>query len=210
MLRLRRADLQTHITEDMARLARVEARLRTIEREGHLADDVVVKPIPAMRVAELTGTAASYAPRPSDRSSSRCTGSWWRVWPAPGSPRPPPTATGRVVPAPGPAVAWYEDAPDGDGAVVVHAALPVPAAAEPREGHDVAIVELPRIEQAASIVHRGAMDHVLPTVQTLARWIEANGYRSVGYARELYIQSPPGELDRWVTELQEPVTPVSP
>ena len=107
-------------------------------------------------------------------------------------------------------MAWYEDAPDGDGAVVVHAALPVPAGVEAGAGPDGAIVDLPRVEQAASIVHRGAMDHVLPTVQTLARWIEANGYRSAGYARELYIQSPPGALDRWVTELQEPVTPAGP
>ena len=42
------------------------------------------------------------------------------------------------------------------------------------------------------------------TVQTLARWIDANGYRSTGYNRELYIEI--GEdPSSWVTELQEPV-----
>jgi effector-binding domain-containing protein len=53
-------------------------------------------------------------------------------------------------------------------------------------------------------VHRGSMDNVMRTIQTLAAWIEANGYRSAGYNRELYIEC--GEdRDAWVTELQEPV-----
>jgi hypothetical protein len=29
------------------------------------------------------------------------------------------------------------------------------------------------------------MDNVMPTIQTLARWIDANGYCSAGYNREL-------------------------
>ena len=66
------------------------------------------------------------------------------------------------------------------------------------------MVDLPGIEQAATIVHRGAMDDVMPTIQALARWIDANGYRSAGYNRELYIEL--GEdRDAWVTELQEPI-----
>jgi effector-binding domain-containing protein len=64
-------------------------------------------------------------------------------------------------------------------------------------------VDLPEIERAATIVHRGSMDDVMPTIQTLAAWIDANGYRSTGY-RELYIEV--GEdRDTWVTELQEPI-----
>jgi effector-binding domain-containing protein len=44
----------------------------------------------------------------------------------------------------------------------------------------------------------------MPTIQTLARWIDANGYRSVGNYRELYIEL--GEdRDAWVTELQETI-----
>jgi hypothetical protein len=45
------------------------------------------------------------------------------------------------------------------------------------------------------------MDDVMPTIQALAHWIDANGFRSVGYNRELCI-----ELDRgaWMTEFQEP------
>jgi hypothetical protein len=36
-------------------------------------------------------------------------------------------------------------------------------------------VDLPKIEQAATIVHRGFMDNVMPTIQTLARWIDTIG-----------------------------------
>ncbi|HKA10327.1 MAG TPA: GyrI-like domain-containing protein, partial [Candidatus Dormibacteraeota bacterium] len=101
----------------------------------------------------------------------------------------------------GPAIAYYEDCPDGDG-VLVHAGLPV--SAESSSEYDFSIVDLPEIEQAATIVHRGSMDEVMPSVQTLARWIDANGYRSAGYSRELYIECS-GEKHTWVTELQEPV-----
>ena len=44
----------------------------------------------------------------------------------------------------------------------------------------------------------------MPTIQTLARWIDANGHRSAGYNRELYIECAENR-DAWVTELQEPI-----
>src|SRR5918997_3490944 len=63
MLRLREAELQSQIAADTARLARVEARLRTIEEEGAMpADEVQIKRIPGVRVAELTATAAGFEP----------------------------------------------------------------------------------------------------------------------------------------------------
>jgi effector-binding domain-containing protein len=61
---------------------------------------------------------------------------------------------------------------DGDG-ILVHATISVDA--HPGEDHDFAIVDQPEIEQAATILHRGAMDDVMPTIQELARWIDANG-----------------------------------
>jgi effector-binding domain-containing protein len=49
-------------------------------------------------------------------------------------------------------------------------------------------VDLPEIEHVATILHRGAMDDVMLTIQALARWIDAKGYRSAGCNRELYIK----------------------
>lgn len=51
----------------------------------------------------------------------------------------------QVSPA-GPAIAYYEDAPVGDG-VLVHATLPVNA--DPGSSRDFAITDLPEIGQAA-------------------------------------------------------------
>jgi effector-binding domain-containing protein len=99
-------------------------------------------------------------------------------------------------------IGYYEDSPDG-GEILVHATLPLNA--DTSEDHDFAIVDLSKIEQAATIVHRGFMDNVMPTIQTLARWIDAIGCRSAGYNRELYLGYHHSR-DAWVTELLEPIT----
>lgn len=192
MLRLRQAELQSRLTADRARLAQVEARLQIIEREGTMpADDIQVKQIPAVRVAELTATAASLEP-------ASITPVIQPLYEELGS------RLGRAGVTPvGPPVAYYEDAPDGDG-VLVHATLPVNA--DPADGQDFAIVDLPAIQQAATVVHRGSMDNVMSTIQVLARWIDGNGYRSSGYPREFYLECPENRA-QWVTELQEPIAP---
>jgi DNA-binding transcriptional MerR regulator len=190
MLRLRQADLQSQITIDTTRLAGVEARLRIIEREGIMpTDDIAIKRIPGVRVAELTATAASFEPEAIGPVITPLYGELVARLDEAG-----------VVPT-GPAIAYYEDTPEGDG-VLVHAALPVSADAQ--SDRDFAIVDLPAIEQAATIVHRGSMDNVMPTIQTLAQWIDAHGHRSAGYNRELYLDCPE-DKDLWVTELQEPL-----
>ncbi len=202
MLRLRQAELQSRLTADTARLAQVEARLQIIEREGAMpTDDIQVKQIPAVRVAELTATAASLEPaaitpviQPLYAELGRRLG------------------RAGVTPA-GPAIAYYEDGPDGD-TVVVHATIPVntgpvntgPVSAGPDGGQDFAIVDLPAIGQAATVVHRGSMDNVLSSIQVLAGWIEDNGYRATGYPREFYLECPEDQA-QWVTELQEPISP---
>ncbi|MFF0307986.1 MerR family transcriptional regulator [Streptosporangium sp. NPDC004379] len=192
MLRLRRAELETALAATAARLAQIEARLRTIESEGRMnIDDVVVKRIPAVRVAELSGTAASYEPEDIGPVAGPLFDELCRRLERAG-----------VTPV-GPGIAYYQDAPDGE-AVLVHAAMPV--AAGPADGHGLTIVDLPAIERAATIVHRGPMDDVLPTAQTLTNWIETSGHRSAGYPRELYLECP-GDPRGWVTELQEPIAP---
>ncbi|MDJ0342031.1 MerR family transcriptional regulator [Streptomyces sp. H10-C2] len=191
MLRLRRAELAETMAAAATRLTRVEARLRTIESEGRMTtDDVVVKRIPAVRVAELTGAAAGFDPEHIGPVIGPLYDELCRRLEAAG------------VAVTGPGVAYYEDTPEGDGAITVHAGMTVTA--EPRDGHDFAMVDLPAIESAATIVHHGSMDNILSTVQTLARWTDTAGFRATGYARELYLECPE-DRDKWVTELQEPI-----
>ncbi|MEU7694911.1 MerR family transcriptional regulator [Microbispora hainanensis] len=190
MLRLRQAELEAAMAAAAARLAQVEARLRTIESEGHMStDDVVVKRIPAVRVAELGAVARSYEPEDIGPVVGPLFQELCRRLDEAG-----------VTPV-GPGIAYYEDAPGGDG-ILAHVALPVAVASG--DGQDFAVVDLPAIERAATIVHRGPMDDVLPTSQTLARWIADGGERSAGYARELYLECPDDPAG-WVTELQEPL-----
>jgi effector-binding domain-containing protein len=85
---------------------------------------------------------------------------------------------------------------------VVHAAVPV--AAEPGADHGFTVVDLPEVDSAAAIIHHGSMNDVLSTGQALARWIDASGYRSAGYAREVTLEHNE-DPDQWVTELQQPI-----
>lgn len=143
-----------------------------------------------MRVAELTAVAASFQPEDIGPVIAPLYEELFRRLDAAG-----------VRPA-GPGVAYYEDAPEGEGRITVHAAVQVSA---PLQEGAPRIVDLPSVGLAATIVHRGSMDTVLPTAQALARWIDAGGYRSAGYPREVNLECPENR-DDWVTELQAPVT----
>ncbi|QTE03005.1 MerR family transcriptional regulator [Streptomyces cyanogenus] len=191
MLRLRRAELETAMAAAEARLVQVEARLRAIESEGHMpTDDVVIKTVPTIRVAELTATADSFVPEDIGPVIGPLYDELFRRLSVAG-----------ITPT-GPGVASYEDSPEGGGRITVHAAVQVSA---PLQDGAVRVLDMPSLEQAATIVHRGSMDGVLPTAQTLARWIDAHGYRSTGYPREINLECPDNRED-WVTELQTPVT----
>jgi DNA-binding transcriptional MerR regulator len=191
MLKLRQAELEESMAAAAARLAQVEARLRSIESEGRMpTQDVMIKSTPAVRVAELTAVAAGYGPEHIGPVISPLYDELFRRLKAAG-----------VTPT-GPGIAYYEDAPEGDGAILVHAGCTVSAGQAP--GPDFAVVDLPAVERAATIVHRGPMDAIVPTAQNLAQWIEAGGHRSAGYAREVYLECPP-DKEKWVTELQEPL-----
>ncbi|XVV11289.1 MerR family transcriptional regulator [Actinoplanes sp. CA-131856] len=188
MLRLRHAELAGTVAAATARLTQVEARLRAIESEGHMpTDEVVLKSVPTVRVAELAATAAGFEPGLIGPVIAPLYEELFRR-----------LATAGIAPT-GPGIAYYT--PEADGRVTVHAAVQV--SAPPRDG-ELLVHDLPGLDRAATIVHRGSMDAILPTAQTLARWIDDNGHASAGYPREVSLECPP-ELDQWVTELQEPL-----
>ncbi|MGY5123440.1 MerR family transcriptional regulator [Streptomyces nigrescens] len=231
MLRLRQAELEAALTAAGARLAQVEARLRTIESEGRMsADDVVVKRTGTVLLAELSGIAASYGPEDIGPVITPLYAELCRL-----------LETAGVTPA-GTGLAYYEDVPepgkgserpaggnDGKDAIVVHAGMVITEEALAKAGVTAGVtagamaggtsgrpgapsatglgfdvVTLPGLDSAATVVHRGPMSRILPTAQNLAHWIDDNGYRSAGYARELYLECPP-DPEKWVTEIQEPV-----
>jgi DNA-binding transcriptional MerR regulator len=186
MLRLRRAELEEQITADTSRLARVEARLRAIQEEGQMiTQDVALKSVPAIRVAELRGTAGSWAPEeigPEIKSLFAELGE--RL-----------SAAG-VTPC-GDPIAHYE--PRDDDTITVAAAIPVEAEVGERDGFTVA--ELPLVERMVTLLHHGSMERCVPSYEALSLWVEENGLRTIGLSREVTLQCPADE-DGWVTELQ--------
>jgi DNA-binding transcriptional MerR regulator len=188
MLRLRRAELENQLAADRTRLAAVEARLRSIETEGAMpTNDVQVKKIAPVRVAEVSGVAASFDPE----AIAPVIGPLFQELVDR-------LAVAGLTTASCSAIAYYDDAPEGG--VRVHAAMPVTVPSV--DGLD--IVDLPGIEKAATIVHRGEMCNILSTLQTLATWVDDNGHTSAGYTREVYLEAM-GDQSTWVTELQEPL-----
>jgi DNA-binding transcriptional MerR regulator len=191
MLKLRRAEIQALLETETTRLARVEARLLTIEDEARApADGVVIKRLAPVRVGQLSAEATGWEPEAITPVIGPLYSELWQ------------RICNAEVAVAGPAVAYYEDAPGGEGAIVVHAAVPVVAEAGRDPGFSV--VDLPAVEAAAVIIHHGSMDDVMPTGQALARWIDANGYRTAGYAREVTLEWSP-DPEQWVTELQQPI-----
>jgi DNA-binding transcriptional MerR regulator/effector-binding domain-containing protein len=191
MLRLRRAELEAALAEAAAGLVQVEARLRSIESEGTMPEeDVVVRPLPAVRLAELSGTAASFDPGETGPLISRLFAEL-RV-----------ALVDVGVAATGTRTVYFETpGVDGDGGIVVHVGLPVGTGVAGGPGFQ--ITALPPVERAATVVHRGLADGFLATSQLLVRWVDAHGYRFAGHAREVALGP-----EESVYELQAPVQPV--
>ncbi|WP_061300196.1 MerR family transcriptional regulator [Herbidospora cretacea] len=189
MLRLRRAELEAQVLADGIRLRGVEARIHIIEREGVMPADVVVKSVPAARVAELSAVAESYASE--------------HIGPViqPLYPELHARLNKAGVEIAGPGIAYYEEV--ADGGVRIHASFPVNVGPDP--SYDFDVVDLPGIDRVATIIHHGLMDGVDATIQDLHRWIEDHGERSVGFSREVYLEYGMGDPETWVTEIQEPL-----
>ena len=192
MLAAKRAELAERVAEDQARLLLVEQRLRYIELEDDMSIDMVIKQIPALRVAQarwrgeegiefarMTEFAAAVGPRLGE------------VLRAAGL-----TATGRPF-------LHYDERGDG----TLTPALAVPIGSQPFACDDdaVEVAELPAVE-AVVTVHRGTGDHDLvgPLYGEMARYAEDRGYDARGPGRDLLVSVDGDEL---VIELQFPVAP---
>ncbi|MEU6731392.1 GyrI-like domain-containing protein [Nonomuraea wenchangensis] len=130
---MRRAELEASMAAAAARLAQVEARLRSIESEGQMpSSDVVLKSLPSVRVAEMTGVAPDF-----DAISPVIQPLYDELFRR--------LEAAGIAPS-GPGVACYEDAPGGG--ILIHAGVEVSAPLGEDDG--LRIVDLPPVEQAAT------------------------------------------------------------
>jgi DNA-binding transcriptional MerR regulator len=190
MLRLREAEISASIAEDEQRLRRVASYLDALE-QGELmrAIDIVVKQTEPLRMAETTGTAPGYGhDNIGPVFKDRLPAVWLRLHDA--------------GVTPGKSVAYYEW-PDDDGRVVVHLGFDIGDQPLP-DTDEVHTVELTIVE-VASALHRGPLDGISDTFESVVRWIDGNGYRIAGLSRELYLEWDPEDATRNVTELQLPI-----
>jgi DNA-binding transcriptional MerR regulator len=191
MLLLRRAQVAERIAADTARLAEIERRLRIIENGGSMSLEYVVKALPAVRVAQVTGSV-SEQPQigPTIRPMFARLGT---------------ALAGSGITLDAPALAWYR--PRGEelefaAAVQVSATEPTPALVDA----GAEIVTLEAVERAVTVLHRGGMETIGDTWQALAHHLAEQGYRADGIAREVYLHMPmDGDPADWITEIQQPV-----
>jgi DNA-binding transcriptional MerR regulator len=195
MLVFKRAELQDRLAEDQARLARVELRLRHIEGEHRMPTDVVVKTMPALRVAVIRCDQPGL-----DFNSVR------------------PAVTDAVLELPqrlraggvqlhGPLFLFYDQ--QADGTVIPHVAIDVGEQPLP-EDDLISDTRLPETDVVSTVVH-GAISHdvIGPIYGQLARWAEDHGYRAQGPGRDVIIGGSDAGADGPVIELQLPVSKTS-
>ena len=172
MLRLRRAELEQQLTEDEARLRRVEAHLRALDRGAVVSNlDVVMKTSEPIRVVEVQGRAAGFGHENLGPVFERLVP--WVLG-----------ALGKRGTKPGMMVAWYDE-PNDDGSVVVHVGFEIGEQDyDPVEPTSVTVLPTVRV---ASVVHKGPMDDIGLVFEALVGWVEASGERLAGRSRELYL-----------------------
>jgi len=187
MLRLRRSDVAQRVADEQARLRRVEAHLRALERTTPMSSlDVAVKTATPIRVAYKTGTAEGFG--------------FEHIHPV----------FAQIVPVlldkfgfplPGTMVAWYGMA--DDGAVLVNIGIDIGDAEVDGLNVDVLPETL-----VASVLHHGMFVNVGDTYEALTQWVEDSDVEIAGFSRELYLE-PWLRVggDNAVTEIQFPVAP---
>lgn len=192
MLRLKQAQLRQTIDEEQARLQRVEARLRQIEREGQMPlHEVVIREVPAQKVLAYRQVLA---------------GPWeiaplfMRVWG---------TLQNAGIEAVGPHLALYYHGEYREYDLDVEVAVPV-ADASPSElpledGGLMQCRMLPAIQAASTLCRMESQADIFTANRDLGVWITENGYGlSDGPCREVYAQ-PACEGEPLIFEVQLPV-----
>lgn len=189
MLRLKQSELRQQLQEVQGRLEQVEAWLEQYEQEKQMPEyNVIVKRVDPVRVAEIRGTAPGIEQigpvlnQLFDEVRDYIT-----------------RHGGKVIE---PATTVYYDM---EQQVSVGACFPCEGAIP--DSDRVKIVELPGVEQMASLIHRGSFANLGQAYNVLFQWLEANGYGINGPTRELNLEyERDGDPSKYVTEIQAPVT----
>jgi DNA-binding transcriptional MerR regulator len=205
LLRSRQVELEQEIQAAQARLNRLVARSRQLDQEGKPSDyEVVVKAIPAVRIASAREVVPSVADMPGYRAIliEQLYG-WLKQQ--------------TIVPV-GYEMVFYHVAEYTEIDIDMEFAIALPESANPYEniGEDITqsaitVRQLPAIAEVASVIHNGMICDITQGIIALLRWISANGYTSNGEIREIHLFGPETasvKAQPVVIELQIPILPL--
>lgn len=192
MLRIQQAKLQQQVADEQARLARVAARLREIEKEGIMADqDVILKAIESQHVLSIrqliptpvyVGTLMTMAFTALARQGIQ------------------PIAAPQTI---------YHDEEFKSTDLDIELAIPVPPSVIQNiplpDGRTLIAGDLHALPEVASLVHIGPYDALPLSYQRLGRWVDSNGCRLAGPPREIYLKAA-DQSGEPIVEVQWPVT----
>ena len=176
MLRMRQMEIQQHMRVEQERLARVQARLRQIEKEDKMpAYEVLIKTVEPQTVAAVRGIVPSYGEQ----------GPLWKNLAA--------YLMEHKARATAPSLTIYYDTEYREQDVDLETATPT-FPSLPNSGR-VSIRELPGVESMACTVHHGQYETIGEAYTAVMNWIEANGYHIIGPNREVYLRCPDNEYE---------------
>lgn len=202
MLRLKRMELATRVEEEQSRLARVEARLRQLEREGQsMHADVALKQVPAQTILTAQVVAANEELLQPARQSlvAILQNQLERAQLKPVTP-------------------WFallDELPYAETDLELTLGVGVNLRSGQRAGDwadtPVSLRELAAVPGMACVIHNGDALALSQTYASLYAWTQSNGYQVAGQFRELYLPEngvdlpPIPQLDASLIEVQCPV-----
>jgi effector-binding domain-containing protein len=187
LLKIKHKEMLERLQEEENRLKKVEEWLKKVEKEGTMpVYDVIVKKVEVQKVASVRDVIPTYG----DIGNL-----FNELFSYLGRQR---------VQFGGPPVGIYYDHEYRDKDVDVEVAVPINGTI--LTTNRIVIHELPEIEQATSLIHKGAYDKFNQAYKALMTWVETNGYLIAGPNREVYLQGPgQGDQASYITEIQLPV-----
>ncbi len=187
MLRSRREELDQQMREQREQMARVEARLALIEREGRQpVEEVSIKKTPTIRAACLRGVVPVYEAQRS----------LWRELEGL-------LYMQRVRPIE-PCFTIYYDEEYKEQYVDLEVCYPTELT--PGKYGRMVVRDVQGCDQTACMVHRGSWDSLHRAYNGLLEWLQINQYRIIGPNRDVYHYTGKGPTRRddptYITEIQ--------
>lgn len=188
MLFKRKKQIEKQLNSEQKKLRMIETRLEILEREDDIMSeyDVVIKKVASQKVIGKREVIPSYQ-HIHELFELVCQ----------------PLEMLKVkYPAPPMLICYDGEYKEKD--VDVEVAIPVQTDDKQLAGFEVK--ELPGIEEAACLIHRGSFETLHLAYSALMKWVAENDYEIAGPDREVYLTKPDEcSPEDYITELQLPV-----